>query len=70
MESILDHIYIKDVTLVEGLTMISPEVGDHKLIKFRIAFVRQKPKMLVQRNWRAYGRATLLEGLLSRDFNT
>ena len=62
-ESILDHIYIKDVTLVGGLAVTSPEVGDHKLIKFDITTSRHIPKTKMRRSWRSYSKDSLNEGL-------
>ena len=68
-ESILDHIYIKDVTQVEGLAVTSPEVGDHKLIKFGIASTRHIPKTMMRRSWRSYSKDSLNEGLTACNFD-
>ena len=68
-ESILDHVYIGDATLVEGLTMINPAVGDHKLIKLNLSSTRQTPKIKIKRDWRHYSKESLLRGLHSCNFD-
>ena len=62
-ESILDHIYIKDTTLIKNLSARSPEVGDHKFLTCEINSNTVTPKPILKRNWRNYNKDLLVSGL-------
>ena len=51
-ESILDHIYIKDPTIIKNLSSRTPEVGHHKLLTCSINSNPVAPKLILKRNWR------------------
>ena len=68
-ESILDHIYIKDVTLITNLTSITPEIGDHKLITFEINSDQPVLKSTIKRDWRFYNKDLLISNLANQNFN-
>ena len=53
-ESILDHIYLSDITKMVAVTNIIPEIGDHKLIILETSDKLVEPKKLKKRNWREY----------------
>ena len=48
-ESILDHIYVQDPTIIENITHKIPLIGDHKLIMFEIVFKPEKITLGLER---------------------
>ena len=58
--SILDHIYIKDPTLLTPLIPVTPSFGDHILIMFSIGSKKSDNKELYKRNWKTYSKNLLL----------
>ena len=43
-QSVLDHIYVKDYTLITDINSIKPNIGDHLLVTFIIASTTPIPK--------------------------
>ena len=68
-ESILDHVYIKDVTSISNLGSTTLEVGDHKLVTFNISSTAPTAKTVFKRNWTKYNKENLINELLSCDFS-
>ena len=69
-ESILDHIYINDVTLIKNLESISPEVGDHRLVMCTIISDPPVVKSVIKRNWRLYNDSILIQKLKDQNFTS
>ena len=67
--SILDHIYTRDITLVNNIQSVKPLIGDHLLLTFNINETPAKPMITVRRNWQFYNKAKLLQELEKEDFN-
>ena len=61
--SILDHIYLRDPTLVTDLKYVNPFFGDHVLVEFMINVVTRC------REWRNYSKDILNEKLSSVEWN-
>ena len=61
--SILDHIYVTDVTRVSNITATKPCIGDHLLITFTISSTKQKLKETIKRDWRFYSKEKLCNKL-------
>ena len=68
-ESILDHIYVQDPTIIENITHKIPLIGDHKLIMFEIVFMPEKITPTLKRNWHHYSKNKLLNLLSNTDLN-
>ena len=70
-ESILDHFYIKDVTRVVNLSLLDPEIGDHKLIVCTINMnsINPPPTTVIKRCWKTYNKDKLNAGLATCDFD-
>ena len=68
--SILDHIYIKDPTVVKSLKASTPFFGDHLLIMFNVDGQNCNLHALnKKRDWRFYSKEILYEKLCSVDWN-
>ena len=52
--SILDHIYVKNPTIVNNLKSIDPFFGDHMLVEFDVMFSKNKNETITCRDWRKY----------------
>ena len=52
--STLDHIYVKDPTVLKDINSIKPIFGDHSLIMFNIHGVKIKTPPVKMRDWRRY----------------
>ena len=52
--STLDHIYIKDPTLLKNVSSLKPLFGDHSMIMLNVSGVKTKPKPIRMRDWRRY----------------
>ena len=52
--STLDHIYIKDPTVLKDLNYIKPIFGDHSLIMFNVNGAKIKTPPVKMRDWRRY----------------
>ena len=57
--SILDHIYVNDVTLVTNISQLKPIFGDHKLVMAELCSNRPQPKITFRRDWRHYSKDKL-----------
>ena len=68
-ESTLDHIYVNDVTIVQNLYPITPEIGDHKLIVVEINGFPQVPTPYIKRNWKNYNINDLRIRLMQCNFD-
>ena len=55
-ESILDHVYVKNPTLVEGVRSIKPCFGDHLLISLGIRVEKDVIQHTIRRDWRKYSK--------------
>ena len=67
--SILDHIYVKDPTVISSLSYITPTFGDHVLLSFVIHSSRTKPHTTFKRNWKHYNKDKLISKLNECDWN-
>ena len=67
--SILDHVYVKNPTIVEKLYSFLPLIGDHLLISFNINETPDAPTPHLKRNWKNYSKDTLLQKLSLVDFD-
>ena len=67
-QSTLDHIYVKDFSIVSCIKAVKQIFGDHSLIMFSINTGSQKPKQEIRRNWQNYSKEKLLLGLSLVDF--
>ena len=45
-ESILDHVYTKDATLIANLRSINTLIGDHKMVIFKLNEKKATPAIL------------------------
>ena len=61
--SILDHVYVTDVTRVSKKFSIKPCVGDHLLVTFVISHSKPKLKETIKRDWRHYTKDKLCNKL-------
>ena len=67
--SILDHIYVKDISIAKSLTSFKPCFGDHSAIILNVAVNKSKPKTEFKRDWRKYSKELLLSRLSNADWN-
>ena len=68
-ESVLDHVYVQDPTIVIKMNSTKPLIGDHKLIIFDVAAEKQQIKPLLKRNWHSYTKTKLFQALATVNFN-
>ena len=61
--SILDHVYLKDVTNVVNLSAFTPPFGDHLMITFNTKSSKVNPTPTLQRNWKGYSKEILINEL-------
>ena len=59
-ESLLDHVYVKDPTMVIEIKTITPLIGDHLLIIFNIPSNKIKNKIIWKRSWKNYNKEKLI----------
>ena len=57
--STLDHIYLKDPTLINEVTSMQPIFGDHLMITFNLPLVKPKIEATFKRDWRKYNSINL-----------
>ena len=67
--SILDHIYIKNPTIVNNLRSLDPFFGDHMLVEFEVTYHIIKNEITMCRDWRKYSKDVLNEKLSNIDWN-
>ena len=53
-ESILDHIYVQDPTIIHNVIAKEPLCGDHLIVMFKIHGIPDPPAVLLKRNWQHY----------------
>ena len=53
---ILDHVYVKDIEMINNIASIKPIVGNHLLITFDISFDGQKLIQEIKRSWQSYSK--------------
>ena len=59
-ESILDHIYVKDPTIVGGVHSTKPCFGDHLMISIDVSVRKKTIESTFRRDWRQYSKRVLL----------
>ena len=57
--STLNHIYVKDPTVLKDIDSIKPIFGDHSLVMFNVHGVKIKPPPVKMRDWRRYSKDIL-----------
>ena len=68
--SILDHVYVKDCTLVSNLSSTRTEIGDHSLVTFTLNGLPPPSKITFKRSWLKYSKDVLLNELKKINFET
>ena len=68
-ESVLDHVYMKDTTIMKSLTHITPAIGDHKMIILTLLETREPPIKSLKRNWKQYSKELLVNKLSACTFD-
>ena len=68
-ESTLDHLYVRDSTIVSNLKSCKPCFGDHLLITFEVCTKAQGQTELQKRDWRNYSKIALCEKLEEVDWD-
>jgi hypothetical protein len=58
-ESVLDHVYLSDTTLVEKCTSIVPYFGDHLIVVIDVTFKASCSNTCIRRKWHNYQPAKL-----------
>ena len=67
--SILDHVYLKDVTKILNLCAITPPFGDHLLITFETKANKIEEKPTYKRNWQKYSKDTLIHKISEENWD-
>ena len=68
-ESLIDHIYVHDPTLVTEIYSKDSLIGDHKLIIISIQSIQKQPKVVIKRSWKNYSKDILLAELAELSFD-
>ena len=67
-ESLLDHVYVDDISLIQNLSYNEPTFGDHLLVITKLILRNVvEQKTITRRDWRNYTRMGLICNLLFRD---
>ena len=67
-ESLLDHVYVDDISLIQNLSYNEPTFGDHLLVITELILRNVvEQKTITRRDWRNYTRMGLICNLLFRD---
>jgi hypothetical protein len=53
-ESILDHIYVNDITLIEKCSYTVPYFGDHVIVTADLWLTYNPPEVTIKRDWHNY----------------
>ena len=61
--SILDHVYVTDVTMTSNILSMKPSVGDHLIVTMDISIARTGPAESIRRDWRNYSKEVLCSKL-------
>ena len=67
--SILDHIYLKDPTIITDIKFLNPYFGDHVLIEFKVNAFKNKIVPVKRRDWRKYSKEILITKLRNVNWN-
>ena len=67
--SILDHVYVKDPSMVTNIGHLKPCFGDHELVHFNIPENRISDDSELRRDWRHYSKDRLLNSLMEIDWS-
>ena len=67
-ESTIDHLYVTDPTYVNDITLLTPLIGDHKLIVFTVTGSLEPPEITYKRNWQNYSQEKLNDQLSKINF--
>ena len=57
--SILDHVYVQDIIIVNNISHVKPCFGDHELIVVQLCITRPKLQTTIKRDWRQYSKEKL-----------
>ena len=69
-ESLIDHIYTDDITLVGSLTSKIPTFGDHLLLIVELEILNgENAEQTVKRNWSGYSQSGLVNRLIFNELN-
>ena len=69
-ESIINHVYVKDPTIISDMKSLTLVFGDHKLIIFCIDVIKPKIEVTYKRNWRHYSKENFCNELCLIDWYT
>ena len=61
--SLLDHIYVSNVKLINSVNHVKPFFGDHELVVATLCIDRPPPTISVMRDWRKYSKELLCSRL-------
>ena len=67
--SILDHLYVKDCTLISNITSLKPNFGDHLLLTFCLQGIEPSDEVILKRNWQNYSKELLINNLKDMYFS-
>ena len=67
--STLDHIYVKDCTLISTISSVKPNFGDHLLITFNLQGNELNQEIILKRNWQNYSKEILINKLKDINFS-
>ena len=67
--SIIDHFFTKQPELINEIMPNDTEIGDHKLVTFKMAGQSSDPKTIYRRDWRNYSKDKLVNLLMQIHFN-
>ena len=67
--SILDHVYVSDVTTAANVGCIRPCFGDHMMVTLETNCTKPGPKESIRRDWRFYSKEILCNKLSAVDWD-
>ena len=70
LESILDHIYVEDPTLVSEIQSTTPLFGDHLLVSITVRLEKKVSETSIRRDWRKYSKELLIAELSLFDWSS
>jgi hypothetical protein len=68
-ESILDHLYCTDPTVITKVSGIKPIFGDHTMVVASVLLNKPSPSTYIRRDWRLYNSDVLKAELLKIDWD-
>ena len=63
LQSVLDHIYVNCVSLVQNVSHSKPIFGDHELVTAELCIIKPVTKLSLHRDWRHYSKEKLNDRL-------